>query len=395
MKKRLGIICLILATTVSMLGCSDKAETKKKVTAEDDPEKIFQEAMEKLDKETLKAAKTQSVTSYSDGTEEEEFYTAILDTKKGIIERISKDADEAETIYHTFNVKEKDGYGVYVNDELTGGEWKYYKENIEDDTQSEYEYWLNEFNLAYTEENGYSNIKFSNEGEEELSGTEVIKIKVTADQLYDSGEESEEEITRESVLKEYEWNEDDVALVDGFSEILDNYVTASKESEGETTVQCALTVWISASDHTLLKSRAATNMESAQSDEAKAAIETFNEEYWKVDMVHQNIEDGMTREEAKKELEEDLAAMGNPTEETTEEASGEEFDEDEGTEEYAEVTKVAVTKKIMTGDECPKMSDLPKDYEKITQEEYFEGGFEIPEDDEYFLDEGEYEDEFE
>ncbi len=395
MKKRLGILCLILATAVSMSGCSGKAESKKEITAEDDPEKIFNEAIEKFDKETLKAATTQSVTSYSDGTEEEELYTAILDTKKKIVERISKDEDEAETIYHSFNVKEEDGYGVYVNDELTDGEWKYYKEDVEDATESEYEYWLDEFNLAYAEEDGYSNIEFSNEGEEELNGTKVIKVRVTADQLYDSGEESEEEMTRESVLKEYEWSEDDVALVDGFSEVLDDYVAASKESEGETTVQCVLTVWISAGDHTLLKSRSAMNMESAQSDEAKAAIEAFNEEYWKVDMVHQNIEDGMTREEAKKELEEDLAAMENPTEETTDEASGEEFDEDEGTEEYAEITKVAVTKKIMTGDECPEMSDLPKDYEKITQEEYFEGGFEISEDDEYFPDEGEYEDEFE
>lgn len=379
-----------------MFGCSGKTGTKKAVTAEDDPEKIFNEAMKKFDKETLKAAETQSVTSYSDGTEETEYYTSILNTKKNIVERISQDEDGEETIYHTFNVKEKDGYGVYVNDELTDKEWKYYKEDIEDDSESEYEYWVNEFNLAYTEEEGYSDIAFSNEGTEELSGEEVVKIKVTANQAYDSGEESAEEITRASVMEEYDWSEDEVALVDGFSDILDSYVDASKKSEGETTVRCALTVWISTADHTLLKSRSAMDVSSAQDDATKEAIETFNEEYWKVDMIHQNIEDGMSKEEAKKALEDDLKEMEQPeTEVSGEEASGEEFDEDEGTDEYAEVTKVAVTKKIMTGNDCPEMSDLPKDYEKITQDEYFDGGFEISEEDDYFLDESEYEDEFE
>ena len=125
MKKRLGMIILTIAVTASLLGCSKETAPEKEVTKEDDPKQIFEEAAKKLDKETRKAAETKSVTSYNDGTEEEEYYTCSLDTKQSIMERVSKDEDETGTVYHCFNVKEKDGYGVYVNDGLTGGKWNY------------------------------------------------------------------------------------------------------------------------------------------------------------------------------------------------------------------------------------------------------------------------------
>lgn len=56
---------------------------------------------------------------------------------------------------------------------------------------------------------------------------------------------------------------------------------------------------------------------------------------------------------------------------------------------------MVVTKKIMTGKSCPDMSSLPKKYEEIKQEDYFEGGFELPEEDDYFSEGDEFEDEFE
>lgn len=398
MRKRIAIIGVAILTAMSLCACSGKGSSAgKSVSKDESPEDIFNEAYEKFNKESVKAAEIQTVYSYDDGTEETENYTNIYDTKKDIVERISTDEEEEETIFHTFNVKEKDGYGVYVNDELTDNEWKYYKEEVEEDDESEYEYQVNAFDLAYTEENGYSDISYSNEGEEELNGVKAVKIKVKANQLYDTGLESVEETTRESVMEEYEWSEDEVALVDGFSEILDDYVTATKESEGETTVKCVLTVWISSDDHTILKSRNAMDIGSAQSDEAKAAIEAFNEESWKVDMIHQDIEDGMTKEEAKKDLEDELGEMENPDAAVSdEEASGEEYDEGEGTDEYAEITKVSTTMKILTGDECPEIGELPKEYEKISQEDYFYGDFDISEEeDDYFTDESEYEDEFE
>lgn len=396
MRKRTGIMLLTIAMVISMFGCSGKTSSKKEVTKEDDPEKIFEEAVKKLDKETNKAITTKSVTSYDDGTEETEYYTCILDTKKNIVERTSADGQETEMSYHFFNVKEKGGYGVYVNDSLTDGEWKYYKEELEGDDGSEYEYWLTEFDPAYTEEKGYSNIKFSNEGEDELNGVKTIKIKVTADEAYDTGEEMVGDVTRESVLKEYEWSEEEIKLVDGFSDILDGYVAASNQSVGETTVQSVLTVWIDAKEGTLLKSRSAANIGGAQDDASKEALQTFNDECWKVDMIHQNIEEGMSPEEAKKALEDDLKAMEEPVETAgNAEEAGEEFDEDD-MEEYAAVTKTVVTKKIMTGKDCPEMSGLPKDYEEIKQAEYFESGFDTSEEnDDYFSEGDEFEDEFE
>ena len=396
MRKRLGVIILLMAVTAVIFGCSGNTSSKKEVTKEDDPEMIFKEAVEKLEKETKKAIETESVTSYDNEMEDEEVYTCIIDTKKNIVERISEDVSE-EADYYYFNVKEKDGYGVYVNDRLTDGKWKHYKEELEGGDESEYEYWLGEFNPAYTEEKGYSNIKFSNEGEDELSGVEAIKIKVTADEAYDTGERTDEDMTRESVLDEYGWSEDEVGLVEGFSEVIDDYVTASNASVGETTVESVLTVWISKEDHTLLKSRSATNIESAQDDGTKKALAAFNNEYWKVEMIRQNLEDGMSKEEAKKALEDDLKEMENPQESATDaEAAGEEFSEEEGMDEFAAVSKIVVTKKIMAGKDCPEMNDLPKDFEKIGQAEYFEGGFDALEDgDDYFGEDEEFEDEFE
>lgn len=399
MKKRLRVLCLIMAVAVSatMAGCSQKSSEKKETAKENDPQKLYEEAIKKFEKADMRAAETQSVTYYDDETQEEEFYTCILDSKKNIIERFSKDEDETENVYHSFNVKDKDDYGVYVNDELTDGKWFYYKEELEKGDESEYEYRLSELDLAYTEEDGYNNIEYSNEGEEELDGEKTIMVRVTADQTYDSGEESDGEVTRESVLKDYDWTEEEVKLVDGFSDILDAYVKASAETEGETTIRCALTLWINADDHTIMKSRAAQKIDSAQNEDAKEAIETFNEEYWKVDMVHQNMQDGMSAEEAKELLEEDLEAMEDPEEVTDEEASGEEIDDEDAAEDYAEVTKVVVTKKIMTGKECPQMGDLPEDYKEVTQDEYFNGGMETYEEsDDYFVDdEEEFADEFE
>lgn len=401
MKKRAGIIFLAVITAVSMMGCSSKSSEKVAVTAQDDPQKVLEEAMKKLEKEEIKAAETKNVSTYSDGMEEEEYYTCIIDTKKNIIERISTDQDEDETLYDCFNVKENDGYSVYVKDELSGDEWVRYMEELEDDQQSEYEYWMDEFAPDYSEENGYSNIKYSNEGEDELNGEKTIRIKVTADMAYDSGEVSAEEITRESVLDEYGWTEEEVALVDGFSEILDDYIAATKESEGETTVKCALTVWVSAEENIILKTRSAIKLDSAQSEEVKEALNAFDEDYWKVDLIHANIADGMTKEEAKAFLEEELDSMDHPEEEDVvdAEASSDEAGEDilEEEEDYAEITMVVVTKKIMTGENCPEMNALPEDYEEITQSEYFEGGMEIFEEDDYFPedDSEEFADEFE
>lgn len=395
MRKRLGVLILLTAVTAAILGCSGKAPSKKEVTKEDDPKKIFQEAVEKLEKETKKAMETESVTSYDNETEDEEVYTCIIDTKKNIVERISEDVSE-ETDYYYFNVKEKDGYGVYINDRLTDGKWKHYKEELEGDDESEYEYWLKEFNPAYTEEKGYSNIVFDNEGEDELNGVKTVKIKVTADEIYDTGEELAEEMTRKSVLEEYEWSEEEVELVDGFSDILDNYITASNQSVGEKTVKAVLTVWIDAKDRTLLKSRSETNIGGAQDDASKAAVETFNNEYWKVDMIHQSIKDGMSKEEAKKALEADLNAMEEPVETAGDaDEAGEEFDGEEGIDDFAAVTKTVVTKDFMTGKDCPKMDELPKDYEEIKQEEYFEGGFETLGEDEFFPGEEDFDNEVE
>ncbi len=50
MRKRLGVIILLMAVTAVIFGCSENTSSKKEVTKEDDPEMIFKEAVEKLEK---------------------------------------------------------------------------------------------------------------------------------------------------------------------------------------------------------------------------------------------------------------------------------------------------------------------------------------------------------
>ena len=73
-------------------------------------------------------------------------------------------------------------------------------------------------------------------------------------------------------------------------------MAASNKQEEPQTIECALTIWVRPEDSAVLKSRSAMNYKGAQDDAAKKGIEAFNNEYWKVDMVHQIVEEGMSPE---------------------------------------------------------------------------------------------------
>lgn len=384
---------LLAAMAVLLAGCSSaEPESTGSPTAQtdqEDPQALLEEARGNFEKETLKSMELSTVTTYDDGIQEEEDTTYIYDTKKQVIESLSQDEDGVETYLHDFHVKDGDAYMVYTVDEYGDGSWVVYEEELEDGEQSEYEYLQEEFSLDIDEEHGFRDITYSNEGEDVINDVDAIKLKVTAEEEYDTGELETEEMTRQSVLEDFGWTEEEVEAVDGFSDVLDNYVTASSQQNGLQEIQTTVTVWIGADNHQLLRVRSEQDVESGQDEGVEEMLETFQNERWKIDFVHSLVSgEGKTLREAKESLEEEIQKMENPqdTEEepdgadTQETASGDAQDPQEASSEedsfYASVVKIVTTKRFKTAERCPEMGEIPEDAEKVTQNDYYERTFE-------------------
>lgn len=388
MKLRIISLLLVFCMAVSWTGCSQKSsgggEDAGSTVEKEDPEALLKEAKKNFDKEELKSMESSVVTTYDDGMEDQEDCTYIYDKKAQVIESISQDEDGVETYLHSFNVKEKDGYKVYAIDSYNDGDWVVYEEELEKGEQSEYEYLQESFSLDIDEKHGYSDIEYSNEGEDVINDVDAIKLKVSAKEEYGSDELESSEITRQSVMDEYGWTEEEIAVVDGFSDVLDKYVAASNQQGGDQKIQTVFTVWIGADNHQLLRVRSEQNMESGKDEGAEEMRQSFENERWKMEMVHGLVsEDGKSTEEAKKELEKEIQKMENPqdveAEETAEDsgsdASGDGSGES-GTEFYSSVLKVVTTKRFKTGERCPQMGTIPENAREVTQEEYYQEGFE-------------------
>lgn len=355
MKNRTMKLTVALAImAMALTGCSGG-----KLTKDDDPKKILKEAAEKLAKEEYWGSETERVYQYDNEAEETEIVSVVFDKKNGIRQEITE--YEMGFSAETFNVKEKDGYYVYVQDGEEEGSWVRYKED--EDAETDYEYYEKGIDFSFDKEEGFENVKYSNEGEEDLDGKKAIKIKITADVLSVSEEDEEsEEITRKDILEENGWTEDEVALVDGFSEILDNYVKAANETGSDEPIKYEQYVWVDASEHTILQNQTNTIMGEAQESASNEAFEAFNNAYWQMDMVHSNLEEGMSKEEVVEMLKEEKAAM----EEESEDEWGDE-------EEYPNQTAEISTECFLTKDECPDLDEVPQEYEEMTEEEYYSG----------------------
>lgn len=342
---------IIFATVMVMLtGCS-----KAKLTENDDPVEILEEAAELLEKEEVRGSETERVYYYDDGTEETEIITSTIDTKKGVHQETT-DYDMGFS-FSTFNSKEDDGYYVYIQEDEEAMQWIRYKEEAEEG-ESAYEEAEKGVDFSFDEEYGYQNVAYSNEGIEELDDVEAVKIKITADVISEDSEtEEDQEVTRESVLEENGWTEDEVALVDGFSEIIDAYVAECNEESGSSTITYEQNIWVDVATHQILQIESSTMLGEDDSSSGQA-FEEFNNAYWQMEMIHGDLEAGMTEEEAVEELKEEIAAM--------------EDSEDEW-EDYPNQTKEVTTERFLYGDDCPDLEDLPEDYEEVTEDEYYEG----------------------
>lgn len=368
MKKKILIFIIIFVAALAGLGAyfylsgeGESVLSKKELTPSADAQEVLGDA-EKLLKEAKHiGTKAETVYYYNDDSEEKESREQIFDRKKKIIWQKDGQGEDEEQQY--FYTKEGKKYYVYLEDAESG--WIRYSQDAEDsDTDPEYKYWEDEMGFSFSEDEGFSNVKYSNEGEEKLDGTDTVKLKIEADYAYESMYEFNEEdlqpVTREFILIENDWTEEEVAMVDGFSEILDAYVEASQTEQEPSVMKYVQYVWVDKAEHHVLKSQVENTYNEETGKKIAEAVEAYNDTSWEVDLIHQNLSAGATKEEALELLKEEKADM-------------ESDDEDMG--EMTEPEKVVSTYSYLWDEECPDMEELPKEYKEISEEDYIEGNY--------------------
>lgn len=168
----------------------------------------------------------------------------------------------------------------------------------------------------------------TNEGED----GDALKIKVI-EQYKIKPENFFREITRDSILKENGWTEDDVKRVEGASEAIDAYVAendANIEKNKENVYEATFIYWLTKEGHELVKSE-------CREQPLEIEYKAMNQFYRMNDKIN-----------------------------------GYETGEEE-TEEEVKTKESVTTKEYVAGDKCAPIEDFPKDAKEITREQYMNG----------------------
>lgn len=372
--QKAAAVIVILLTSLALISCGGKESDgeKKALTAKNDPEEVLKAANEQYAKEKMRGSHVTYVYTYMDGSSEEEKMDVSFDVEKGMEQLVYMEGEEGEEeISRRYNVKEKDGYYSYELDPETNA-WIRYKQEPDEDGKTTYE--VQEEGIVYTfdEKFGYENVKYSNEGEEKFDGKDAIKIKVTGQ--IGSGSEEEDEITRESILDDYEITEEAIGYIDGLSEALDKYVEAMNASENSEPMAFETLIWVEAKTHRPLQNKTTVDMGNVSDADVSADMQEFEDNLWKVYSLMSDMDEGLTVEEAlenikknEPQMEEELKAEKELMEE---EGMEEDLDDDAMTQK-----EVISTERSVYGDDCREIEELPEYYTEITEEEYYNGEY--------------------
>ena len=222
--------------------------------------------------------------------------------------------------------------------------------NREIDSYGSYSAMIDDQNAELFESNDrveYTDVKVTEEGEEEIDGTAVVKLKVD----YTKKAVGEEKTSRESVLGQYKWTEEDVALLDGMSDAVDAYVEESNlaaEDRMNNAKSSTDIYYLSAEDHSLVRFTT-----EGETEGISASVKTFWNMSSKLDWLKDLVAGGMGTEEAKSYVNENFITD----------------DSAEAAESYTSVTT------YVTGDSCEQIAELPADARMITLEQYENGEY--------------------
>lgn len=286
--------------------------------------------------------KRESINRYQNAPEGQEesknetiSYQAVVDGKEYLFKKTK-----------AFGSDKKKWYKVELPKERPEGEEWFYIDDYKNETGQEF--------LTDTDYEKYQNILISQDGEEEINGVRAIKYKIE----YDISIPNLENITRESLLEEYGFEEDVLKKIDGMSEAIDKYVEAkNKDNEMERQFhhETHAPIYLSAENGELLRDETVHDLYNSGKDENYIqATEAFNEYIDKYDFYAYDI-NAMGEEESLKFVNsKDFKYPGL--------SSGEPVYDSDQTDYF-------------TGNRCEKIPDLPEKPETLTWKEYEEGGY--------------------
>lgn len=366
--KRAALFLTVFVAALGMSACK-KEEKKEPLTAKDDPKEVLQAANEQYGKETRRGSLGTYVYTYADGSTEEETADVSFDTKKGVEQLVYMSGEEESG--RIFHVKDKDAYYTYALDMETNA-WIRYEQEPDEDGETTYETQEKGFSYVYDEASGYTDVEYSNEGEETLDGRTAIKILITG-AMENASEDETEAVTRESILADYEITEEAIGYIDGMSEALDKYVDAMNASGDEEPDTFEASVWVEADTHRPLKSGTVIDTGAESKASASEDISAFEDNLWKVYNLMNDMDEGLSAAEALENIKKQEPEM--EAELQAEKEMMEEEGLENGENDTMEEKTVTLTEEKVYGDDCTEIDELPEHYTEITQDEYFNGEY--------------------
>lgn len=365
MKKKVLTLLLALTMTSALItGCggnSDAGEEKKaeegnteEKAEEKDEEKDeekeltawLDEAVKQYEAEALRGCTQEATSSYDDGSTEVTKYVKTVDDEKKIVMSKYEYTTNTQTDFYT----QEDGKDYWYAEG--------YNENGEPimlkiESTEEYNTYAGmaaepKFLAESTDEIEVVEQTVTNAGEEDG----MIKIQIDEKLKYHM---SDGDITRESVLDDCGWTEEDLAYLEGISEAIDAYVKETNEENKvieETVYDVSETVWITADGHKLVKSE--SEQSSFNTGNGEAAMAFYNMR-WKLDGIKSMLAEGISLEEARQTADEQYST-----------------DESGPSRIYTGVTRVTT---YVTGGDCVPLEELPADAKEITEEQYYNGEY--------------------
>ncbi len=365
--KRMKVLSVFaIALILLCAACGKEAEKKEKLTGEDAPQKVIEAASRQYGSEKKRGTESVYTFTFMDGSSETEKGSSVFDAEKEMQQVVFEGED---TAVRRYNVREGTSYYTYELNPETNA-WIRYKQEAEEGMPTTYEYQAEGKVFDYDEKYGYANVNYSNEGKDNLKGVSAIKIKMTGEESVDDGET--EDITRESILEEYELTEEVIGYIDGLSEALDRYVEAMNASSMTQPSKYEAYLWVEADTHRPLRIEETITSGDVSSTQTAKDMEEFENNSWKAYNVMADMEEGLSLEEAlenvknsEAEMEAEIAAEKEMLAEETDGASDDDMTQKE----------VLCVEDFVYGKDCAQMEELPEHYTEITQEEYFNGEY--------------------
>lgn len=356
MKRRLLTLLLVLGMSAALLsGCGGSSDEKAKeqkpaeeaeatgqteeINEAEETEKKEQEelsgwireAVEKHIQTNLWGANSKTIAVDVNGKEKEtQSSEKTMDNEKQIIMLLYHFDTNDQTTFWT-----KEGDKVYQYEETYSADSSkkphFLKISCKEDEAAYYESEAKNGRLPFESDKRVEVVGYdiTNEGED----GDTVKIKI-AEQSKINTDEFFEKVTKESVMDNYGWTEDDVKRVEGASEAIDAYVAENESNiakNNEHVYESTFYYWLTKAGHELVKS-----------------------EYSEQPIIAEY--------KAREKLSEiDAKIKGYEMEENQEKA--------------AEVKEYITTTEYVTGDKCAPIDNFPKDAQEVTREQWMNGDY--------------------